>query len=732
MSYRVVRKLMVSVMLVALTVGIVSQSVFAAPRLGSKNDKFDELSGKGSAINSTEIESTDKDWSVLGVEGFSKGAVEYTSIALDNDNIPYVAYVDAGIGKKVTVKKFTEGVWKTVGNEGFSAKKSKDVSIVFDKSNNPYVVYIEDVEGKIVVNSLVKNKWKTVGRYVGFGEDVSMAVDSKGTPYVAYTYSAKNIFFGMKNLSGLIVSKYEKGKWKTEFCMGSLLRNNRYSDPSVALDALDNPYIAFNNNGLKVMGLSGFGWKDKTLSCRNKRGNVKNVSLAIDNEGNPFVTFIGSKDKATVSKFAKGECWELSKGKAEHTSIALDEEGTPYVIYVDSKNGGKAVVKKYEGGSWYTVGKEGFSKRGAKYTSIVADSNGNLYVVYQDAANNKKATVCTYAKYTEQETADLTIKYEGNGTVSDWTYGETKSFELGTQITLTAFAQEDSVFMYWKNSGNRVVSTEPEYTFEIGFDETITAYFFEKSNHLVTFKDGKGEIIKSVYLKDGEDVVFPESPAMLGYKFIGWDKSAEEIKQAQEDIVVTALYEKVDQTVTVAVYGGNGSGEYNLKEYIAITANEPEVGQKFAYWEDELGNILCYGMNYGFYALRDIKLTAVYVSESEVIDKQARIAITNITKTDDKISFVAERVVPDTNTVVLHGIIVTNNSLLGSSETDFVIGKQDVLEATANTKGLVGYFVLNKTAAVSETWFARGFVIYKDSEGKVFTVYSTIVEETLD
>lgn len=801
MGKQSIRKLMTSVMVMALTLGVISQSVFAASKVGTKNEGFDEFSGKGAEISSASIESTHNDWVVLGTEGFSKGAVEYTSIALDNDNTPYVAYVDDGIGKKVTVKKFTEGGWKTVGNEGFSAKKAKDVSIVFDKSNNPYVVYIEEANGKIVVNNLVKNKWKAVGGYVGYGEDLSIAVDSKGTPYVAYTYSAKNILLGMKNLNGLIVSKYEKGKWKTEFSIGALQKNNRYSDPSIAFDALDNPYIAFNNNGIKVMRFSGSRCNTYDLPLCNKKGNVKHLSLAIDNKNTPIAAFIGGNGKATVSKLTKDECWEISKGKAEHTSIALDENGIPYVAFVDSKNGGKAVVKKYEDGSWYTVGKEGLSKKGAKYTSIVADGKGNLYVVYQDAANKKKATVCTYAKeikkilvsfnsdggtviddqyvayngkvqkpedpiktgymfenwytdstfekvfnfetpvttditiyakYTKQQTANLTIKYGGKGTVSDWTYGETKSFALGTEITLTAFAGEDSVFMYWKNSGSRVVSTQPEYTFEIGYDETLTAYFFEKNIHLVTFKDGKGEIIKTEYLKEGEDVVFPESPAMFGYKFIGWDKSAEEIKQAQEDIVVTALYEKIAQTVTVAVYGGSGSGEYNIKDYTIIVANEPEAGQKFAYWEDELGNILCYDMNYGFYALRDIKLTAVYVPESEVINKQSRIAITNITKTDDKISFVAERVVPEGNTVVLHGIIVTNNSLIGSSETDFVIGKQDVLKADATTKGLVGIFVLNKTANFDETWFARGFVTYKDSEGNVFTIYSTIVEETMD
>jgi len=793
-----VRKLMVSLVLLVMTVGIVSQSVFAASRFCSEYDCLDEFSNKGSSVISSGTDTDGNEWVVLGSEGFSKGAAEYTSIAVDNNNIPYVTYVDVENGKRVTVKKYTEEGWKTVGDEGFSPKKVKDTSIVFDKSNNPYVVYIEEFSDKIVVSKLVEGEWENVGHFAGLGNDVSMAVDSEGTPYVAYTYCVKKKFFGKKKLNGLIVSKYVNGRWKTEFSLGSLFGKNYYSDPSIALDASDNPYIAFNNNGINVMKASGFGWNRSNIARKCKRSNVEYVSLAIDNKENLFVAFQGNKDNAISGEYTEGKYWRISEGKAEDTSIVLDGKGTPYVAYTDFKNNRKAVVKKYEGGKWYTVGGEGVSKGKAKYTSMAVDSNDNIYVVYQDGANNKKATVCTYsekfvvsfdsdggtviddqyvtyngkiqkpddpikdgyvfenwytdssfedkfdfdtlitsnitlyAKYKKQQTVDLTIKYDGDGTVSDWTYGATESFVLGTEITLTAISEEDSTFMYWKDSGGRVVSTEAEYTFEIGCDETLTAYFFENNKYLVTFKNGNGEIIQTINLSEEDEVVFPEVPALLGYTFIGWDKTAEEIQEAQEDVVVTALFEKLVQTVTVSVYGGSGSGEYSIKDYVSITANEPEDGKKFAYWKDELEDILCYDMEYGFYASRDVTLTAVYVTESEPVEEQANIAITSITKTDNKISFVAERVVPDGNKVILHGIIVTNNSIIGNSETDFIIGGQDVLKASAETKGLVGTFVLNKIAQLGETWYAKGFVIYKDSEGNVFTVYSSTVQETRD
>lgn len=796
-----VRKLVVGIMFSVMLAGLVQQSAFAASQLGKDSEILNESTNSVLTAKVAGVETTDVSWKDVGNEGFSKGPVNYTSIALDHNNTPYVAYVDLENGSKVTVKKFTDNNWQTVGAEGFSTKKAKDTSIVVDKNNIPYVVYIEEPKGKIIVNKLVGDKWNKLGDSVGFGDDAAMAVDSNGMPYVAYTYSAKTKAPGVKNENGIIVSKYINGKWKVEYKADSAKRKSLYSSPAIAVDRYNTPYIAFENDGIRAVRLLANKWSVCEINQETSKSTkvAKSIAIAVDNKRSPYIAFQQKKGNAAVIAYNSNDYWEISKGKAEDISIAIDNGGTPYVAFVDTKSKSKAVVKKYEDGKWSAVGIEGLSKGKAKYTSLALDNNGTPYVVYRDGANGNKATVKAYAnefvvifdsnggteiekqyiayngkaeipavpqkegyifenwykdealtevfdfntpitsditlfaKYTSiptAPTAELTLNIEGNGSVADWTCGSTKSFVLGTTITLNAIAGEDSTFSYWKNSSGRVVSMNSEYAFELGSNEALTAVFVDSSRNTVTFKKGNGEVIQTTYISD--EVIFPKAPSMFGYTFIGWDKTIDEIKAATENIVVTALFEKLEETVTISVYGGTGSGEYKIKDTANLVANVPESGQKFAYWEDELENILCYYPKYNFYAIRDVKITAVFVPESEVVIQEAGIDITSVTRTDEKISFAAERVVPDGSTVISHGIIATKNSSIGVSETDFIIGGTDVLKSTSITKELVGTFVLNKIAALNETWYVRGYVIYKDSEGNVLTIYSSIEQDIMD
>ncbi|OPZ89184.1 MAG: hypothetical protein BWY74_02836 [Firmicutes bacterium ADurb.Bin419] len=799
------RKLAVCVVLAVMLVGILSQSVFAA--VSGVNTSV--VTGFG-CLNTSVVGVGGKvleDWKIIGKEGFSKGAVKNTTIALDNNSVPYVVYSDAKNGE-VTVIKYTNNKWNTVGTEGFSTKEVIDASIAIDKNNIPYVVYVEEVNGKIVVSKFVNGKWTKVEGNAGFGDEASIALDSNGTPYVVYTYSTKNKALGMKKLYGVVVSKFQNNNWEVIYNEGSSCLFDYYTYPEVAIDSNDTPYVAFNHNGVNVtkVSLSSKADDKKPIDNYCIKNVDKYISMAIDSKSNVYVAYQeGSSEKAVVRKYTndKGlklsDSWKVSKGKAGYTSIALDSYDNPYVVYMDYKNGSRAVVSKYEDDKWSCLGIEGASKGKAEYTSIAINNDGIPYVAYQDGTKCDKASVSKYAKefvvtfdsnggteiekqkviyngkvqipdepekegyifenwYQDKDltevfdfntpvtgdltlyakyraafpTADLTVKIQGNGSVDDWVYDSKKSFKLGTSVTLYAIADENSEFFYWMDKSGRILSTDAEYTFEIGCNETLTAIFFDKDQKLVTFRNGNGEIIRTDYVVEGKDVEFPYSPSVFGYKFIGWDKTADEIIAAPGNVVVTAKFEKLEETVSISVYGGKGFGEYELMDYVTVIADEPELGQKFAYWVDEKANKLCYDDVYKFYATRSVMLTAVYVSDSETIEQEASIAITNITKTEDKIYFLAERIIPEGNIVISHGIIATNNSTIGTSEEDFILDGTDVLKASAKTKGLIGTFVLYKGSALNETWYARGYVIYKDSEGNVFIIYSTIVQETLN
>ena len=82
-------------------------------------------------------------WQTVGTAGFSAGGVAEISIALDSSDIPYVTYGDEGNSGKATVKKFdsVSGSWQTVGSAGFSAGRAEYPSIALDSSGTPYVAY---------------------------------------------------------------------------------------------------------------------------------------------------------------------------------------------------------------------------------------------------------------------------------------------------------------------------------------------------------------------------------------------------------------------------------------------------------------------------------------------------------------------------------------------------------------------------------------------------------------
>lgn len=335
-----------------------------------------------------------------------------------------------------------------------------------------------------------------------------------------------------------------------------------------------------------------------------------------------------------------------------------------------------------------------------------------------------------YSNDISKRNVDLSIKIEGSGYINDWKNDDVKSYPIGKTVSLKAISHEDSYFLYWKDSSCRVVSENPEYTFSIGSNETLTAVFITLYKHLVTFKNANGEIIETTCILDDGDIAFPKNPAMYGYTFIGWDKTADDIKTTEYNIVVTALFEKLETKFEIKVDNGTGSGEYCIKDYVTVVANTPEPNEKFLHWEDDNGNILCYSSTYKFYVTRHLNLHAIFVDTCNEAKQKASVFITNSSETDGKLSFVAERIVPVENTVISHGIIVTKNPSIGHSETNFVIGATDVLKGTAKTKGLIGTFVLNKITSQGETWYARGYIIYMDNGGNVITVYSNITEQT--
>jgi hypothetical protein len=88
------------------------------------------------------------------------------------------------------VMKYSGGSWGVVGTAGFSAFGVDYTSLAIDSSGTPYVAYLDEgTDCRATVRKYSGGSWRVVGT-AGFsaGEVYynSLAINSSGTPYLAY------------------------------------------------------------------------------------------------------------------------------------------------------------------------------------------------------------------------------------------------------------------------------------------------------------------------------------------------------------------------------------------------------------------------------------------------------------------------------------------------------------------------------------------------------------------
>jgi trimeric autotransporter adhesin len=388
------------------------------------------------------------EWVTEGGAGFSTGSAVYTSLALDNSELPYIVFTDGATGSKATVRHYDGSAWSTVGIQGFSEGATAYTSIALNNSGIPYVTFRDAAHGnKASVMYYAGDTWQYAGT-AGFSEGAvyftSIAIDATGTPYVVYV--------DVVNDNKISVMKYTGTEWISVGTAG--ISSGTSSDPSIAINSAGIPYIAYYDASLDykavVMKYVSGSWT-AVGTPGFTTGIADYISLKIDGAGTPYIAFrdFGHGTKATVMKYT-GSDWVnvgepgFSAGQPFYNSLALDASGTPYLAYADVSNGGKASVMKYESGTWLHLGEDGISAGTASHTCLAIGASNTPYLAYGDGAS-VTGTLIKYVGVVAPITGTLTVATGETTTLYDAEPGGTWVSTMPEVATINAAGEATGI-----------------------------------------------------------------------------------------------------------------------------------------------------------------------------------------------------------------------------------------------------------------------------------------------
>jgi len=309
---------------------------------------------------------------------------------------------------------------------------------------------------------------------------------------------------------------------------------------------------------------------------------------------------------------------------------------------------------------------------------------------------------------------------------------------LGTKCTFTAVDTSTRTFLYWQDEfSGRVVSYERTIQFTVNSKVHLRALYAKvaAATHVVSYVNYGGTILQKSTYNVGAAIKEPTDTKVPGFTFTGWSKSAADAAADPTDQTIYAQYAVNDESYTVTLTNEeyvSGAGTYSNFQTVNLKAEEKNgEGQTFSYWKDDKGNVVSYDRNYSFRINYNATLTAVY---GEDVTPEPVIRITKINRDmqDMKITFYAERSVPESYTLVSHGMLMAS----GVSVSD---GSMTVMSASDSSSATIrkvygtsnescGTFSLAKAKVpYSAQVTVRPFMIVEDAAGEQFLVYGDIL-----
>lgn len=337
------------------------------------------------------------------------------------------------------------------------------------------------------------------------------------------------------------------------------------------------------------------------------------------------------------------------------------------------------------------------------------------------------ADIVLYAGWVKETSLGLTVTSAG-GSVN----GNQPTYAYGNTVRLIATPDEGYRFDSWNDGATgKLLSTQSAYSFTITGHTHLIARFSEVKPDIFTvrFISESGQILSVEQVQRGESATPPPPPSKPDTNFIGWSA---DYSNVQSDLTLRPIYSARVATYSLTVIGGSipsGISEYPFDSAVTIIADNPAEGKQFSHWEAD-GRIISYNETYSFYITGHMTVAAVFAEAPVEQLPLVTISPDVIANSDSrKISFIGQIYMPPGYRLIECGLVVKQSDY---PLTALYLGMEGSIRAKSSSQTSTGQFMMNKTGVNrGETWYANAYLIYQDSAGQVFTVYSSVVSGTI-
>lgn len=284
----------------------------------------------------------------------------------------------------VVVSGYARDVWKVIGQDMFTKENASRFTLVVSPQGQPYVIYEKIMDNPenlaTQVLSWTENGWTKMAPLSTKKDShyCAAAIDSKGTPYLAFTGDDGQDFS---------IYRWNQCQWEELGPRGSLKGNP--TQLSIAFDPNGDMYVAYQDldqqGQIVTLRWTGKVWQ--SIPSIGLSDDVKNMALSVREVDKPTIALINHKGYAVVKKWT-GSVWEnivqpAYLGTSAFYQVGMDNTGKPMVYQEDRPQYGyQKNIKVLENSQWKAIGSTSLKVRNSH--AFAVSQTRQVYVVYPE------------------------------------------------------------------------------------------------------------------------------------------------------------------------------------------------------------------------------------------------------------------------------------------------------------------------------------------------------------